>query len=507
MQVSVEKRGKENSETDLFAVLTSSIDADSWNVPTRWEEIDDWLGGELRNIVELGDFHGKSGELVRLYSKSKASPKRVILVGLGDTKNVGPSELRKACSKVIDEAIKLSGKRVAVLPPLERRLSSPACVQALSEGLVLGGYRYDQYQTGTNKAKPVDRAVILFNTGDLRAVRRAASAGVIVAESQNLARDLSNQPPCDLNPISLAASAEKMAKETGLGCRIDDVAALKKLKMGAMLAVAQGSSNPPRLIVLEHNAPKRGQKTRRPTVCLVGKGVTFDSGGLSLKPSGSMVTMKHDMSGGATVIGAMRACALLRVPLHVIGIVGAVENMPSGTAYRPDDVVTSASGQTIEIGNTDAEGRLVLADALHYANTTFKPDAMIDLATLTGACVIALGKWCAGILANNDTLASRILGAGEATSERFWQLPLWEEHRKFIKSHIADVKQVGGREAGTITAAAFLSHFVDDTPWAHLDIAGVANTDQASAGQPRGATGFGVRALIEMLQNWKKLSL
>ncbi len=505
MQVSVEKRASVNSETDLFAVLTTSFNSENWRLPPRWAEIDGWVDGNLKRVVDLGDFSGKAGQTVRLYSKDGTFPKRIILVGIGNSKEVGPKELRNACSRVIEEATKLESRRVAILPPLERRLSSSACLQAMSEGFILGGYRYDQYQTAKDKPKLVAHAAILIETANLRTARRASGAGIAIAESQNLARDLSNQPPCDLNPVTLAEAAKEMAKATGLRCKIEDLQGLKKLKMGAMLAVAQGSSNPPRLITLEHNAPKPGQKSRRPTVCLIGKGVTFDSGGLSLKPSGSMVTMKHDMSGGATVIGAMRACALLRLPIHVVGIVGAVENMPSGTAYRPDDVVTSASGKTIEIGNTDAEGRLVLADALHYARTTFEPDALIDLATLTGACVIALGKWCAGVLANNEALASRIQVAGETTSERFWQLPLWEDHRKFIKSHIADVKQVGGREAGTITAAAFLSHFVGDTPWAHLDIAGVANTDQASSGQPRGATGFGVRALIELLQNWKKL--
>ena len=217
--------------------------------------------------------------------------------------------------------------------------------------------------------------------------------------------------------------------------------------------------------------------------------------------------MKHDMSGGAAVIGAVCAAARLRLPLHLVGIVGAVENMPSGTAYRPDDVVTSLSGQTIEISNTDAEGRLVLADALHYAKTEFAPDAIVDLATLTGACSVALGKWAAALLGNHERLAERMLAAGEAAGERYWRLPLWDVHREFMRGHVADLKQTGGRDGGTITATAFLSHFVGDTPWIHLDIASVANTEKSSPLQPPGATGFGVRSLLELLRGWSGLKL
>ncbi|MDX1650684.1 MAG: leucyl aminopeptidase, partial [Myxococcota bacterium] len=331
----------------------------------------------------------------------------------------------------------------------------------------------------------------------------------ILAESQNEARDLSNEPPNALPPAALAREARRIAKETGLKARVLEPAELRRRGFGAMLAVAQGSTNTPRLIVLEHNAPPRGKasRARRRTVCLVGKGVTFDSGGLSLKPSASMVKMKHDMSGAAAVVGAMRAVALLKLPLHVVGIVGAVENLPSATAYRPDDILTSLSGRTIEVTNTDAEGRLVLADALHYARTEFEPEAMIDLATLTGACVIALGSWAAAVLGNHERLSRHVVEAGEATGERYWPLPLWDAHREFMKSTIADVKQTGGREAGTITAAAFLAHFAGDTPWAHLDIASVAETENPRPGQPKGATGFGVRSLVELLRALPKARL
>jgi len=355
-------------------------------------------------------------------------------------------------------------------------------------------------------------ALLLERGSDVRAARAGAATGGVLAECQNLARDLSNEPPNALPPVALAREAEKAARAAGVRVRVLAPAELQKRGFGALLAVAQGSANQPRVIVLEHGAAPRGAKkatrgARRPTVCLVGKGVCFDSGGLSLKPSTSMTTMKHDMSGGAAVIAAVCAAARLRLPLHLVGIIGAVENMPSGTAYRPDDIVTSLSGQTIEISNTDAEGRLVLADTLHFARTEFAPAAIIDLATLTGACSVALGKWAAAILGNHEPLAERMLAAGEASGERYWRLPLWDVHREFMRGRIADLKQTGGREGGTITASAFLSHFVGDTPWIHLDIASVADTEKVSALQPAGATGFGVRSLLELLRGWSTLKL
>jgi leucyl aminopeptidase len=305
----------------------------------------------------------------------------------------------------------------------------------------------------------------------------------------------------------LAREAQRVAREVGLAYRAFDVRELRRRKMGGILAVGQGSVNPPRLIILDHNAPPRrgsGRRSpRRRTLCLVGKGITFDSGGISIKPAAAMDEMKHDMSGAAAVIGALRAAALLRLPLRVVGIIAAAENLPSGTAYRPGDVVTTMSGRTIEVLNTDAEGRIVLSDALHFARTEYTPEAIIDLATLTGACVIALGKWASGVMGNNDALVERLRVAGEATGERVWPLPLWEEHRKQVRSKVADLKNTGGREGGTLTAAAFLSYFTEGTPWAHLDIAGTGWTGKTGPYQPVGATGVGVRLLIELLRTWK----
>jgi leucyl aminopeptidase len=283
--------------------------------------------------------------------------------------------------------------------------------------------------------------------------------------------------------------------------------------MGGILAVGGGSANTPRLIVLDHDPRssrgKKGAKSqaaaarRLPTVCLVGKGITFDSGGISIKPSAAMDEMKHDMSGAAAVIGAMRACALLKLPIRVVGVIAAAENMPSSTAYRPGDVVTTMSGKTVEILNTDAEGRVVLADALHYAKTKFKPEAMLDLATLTGACVVALGKWATGLFGNHEGLIEAVREAGETTAERAWPMPLWKEHRKAVRSDVADIKNTTGRDGSSSTAAAFLANFVGDTPWVHLDIAGTAWSNKPSPYLKKGSTGVGVRLLAELLQGWK----
>jgi leucyl aminopeptidase len=381
---------------------------------------------------------------------------------------------------------------------------------------VLASYQFDTYRERDKDAAPLlkNASVLIDRPADLKAARDASRIGVVLAESQNLTRQLSNEPANALPPAELAAAAKRMAREVGLSTHVMDVAQLKKHRMGGMLAVGGGSTHTPRLIVIDHDPQsgpaKKGAKraagsTRRlPTVCLVGKGITFDSGGVSIKPSAAMDEMKHDMSGAAAVIGALRACALLKVPVRVVGVIAAAENMPSGTAYRPGDVVTTMSKKTVEILNTDAEGRVVLADALHYANTKFKPDAIVDLATLTGACVVALGKWASGLFGNHAGLIEAVRAAGESTAERAWPMPLWEEHRKAVRSDVADIKNTTGRDASSSTAAAFLGNFVGETPWVHLDIAGTAWGSSPPPYLKKGATGVGVRLLVELLQGWKE---
>jgi len=513
MQIRVESRAPASQEADLLAVPLLQHDPSRWKLPPRLAALDQGLGGQLARVLATGDFRGRRNESLLLYGDAELPARRLLLVGLGEEGTLEAAGLRDAAGVAVRAAEARRAERIAVVVPTVRRLRAAAVAEALAQGATLGGYRFDRYQTPREEGGPsrlASATLLLERASDLRAARAAVVAGVHVAESQNLARDLSNEPPNVLPPAALARAAERVAREVGLRVRVLEPAALRRHKLGALLAVAQGSRNTPRLIVLEHNAPpqKRGKAgarkaqgaRRRPTVVLVGKGVTFDSGGLSLKPAASMAKMKHDMSGGAAVIGALRAAALLRLPLHVVGVVGAVENMPSGSAYRPDDIITSASGKRIEISNTDAEGRLVLADALHFARTEFEPDAMVDLATLTGACAVALGPWAAAVLSPHERLGELSVKCGEAAGERLWRLPLWDVHREHMRGKLADVKQTGGREGGTITAAAFLSHFVGDTPWAHWDIASTADTEQTSPTQVPGATGFGVRALVELLR-------
>ncbi len=507
MSVTVDTRHPAEAAVDLLAVPLTSL-PDSGKLPGRIAALDEATGGRIHEVTSSGDFSGTAGQTLLLHVGDGVKATRVLLIGLGDEKKLDTDTLHAAAGTAARAARKAKCAKVGIVVPAARKARGSDGAQALAEGVVLGLYRFDRYQKVTED-KPSDavRAVLLADkSGDVRGARSGAKTGVVLAEAQNLARDLSNEPPNHLPPVELAKAAQKMAKEVGLAVRILEPKELEKLGFGAMLAVGQGSVNPSRLIVLEHNAPpkrtKKGTRKRK-TVCLVGKGVCFDSGGLSLKPAASMVKMKHDMSGGATVIGAMRAIAQLNVPHHVVGIVGAVENMPSGTAYRVDDVLQSASGKTIEITNTDAEGRLVLADCLHYAQTEYAPVAVVDLATLTGAVIIALGSWAAAVVSNNDKLSKSIVDAGETVGERYWPLPLWDVHREHMRSKIADVRQTGGREAGTITAAAFLSHFVGDVPWAHLDIAGMADTERGSATHVAGATGFGVRTLYGWLKAGK----
>jgi leucyl aminopeptidase len=368
----------------------------------------------------------------------------------------------------------------------------------MAEGLLLASYRYDRFlgekEKGSRKL-PKSITLLIDNPREKQASENALEQARKLCRAVALTRDLVNTPGNIKSPAYLAEQAKNAAGQSNLKCKLLGQKELAKEGCGALLGVAQGSVREAQLIVLEHNG---GNKDQAP-IALVGKGVTFDSGGISLKPGEKMDEMKMDMAGGATVIGTMLAASLLELPINLVGIVPAVENMPSGTAYRPGDILTSLSGQTIEVLNTDAEGRLILADALTYAKR-YEPQLVIDLATLTGACIIALGHHATAVLGNDQKLVQDLLSAGEESGERLWQLPLWEDYDKLIKSDVADVKNTGGRAAGTITAAAFLKKFASDFRWAHLDIAGTAWRDQNQPYTPKGGTGVGVRMLIAFLQ-------
>ena len=506
MIVTADSRNPLQTETDLLVVPLAALESGQ-RLPARAAAIDRALQGRIRAVIDSGDFRGKRDQKALLYPEGSLPAKRVLLLGLGPDAELDAEVLRRAGGGAVQEGAARRAAKVTVAVAPLRRVKAPAVAQALAEGALLGGYRFDVYKSNEEDENTQVAAVQLSfeRAADARAARNGAKRGVILAESQNIARDLSNEPGNELPPAALARRAQQVARETGLKARVLGPAELKKRKLGAILAVGGGSINAPRIIALEH-APKRARGAE--TICFVGKGVTFDSGGISIKPAAAMDEMKHDMSGAAAVVGAMRACALLGVPHHVVGVIGAAENLPSATAYRPGDVLRSGSGKTIEVLNTDAEGRVVLADALHFAKTEYAPTAIVDLATLTGACVVALGSWASGLFSNHERLGEAVRKAGEATAERCWPLPLWDEHKKAVRSQVADVKNTGaGRDAGSSTAAAFLAAFAGDTPWVHLDIAGTGWTSRPDGYQPRGATGVGVRLLLELLSLWKGVRL
>jgi leucyl aminopeptidase len=461
--------------------------------------LDEALDGALSRAVREKEFSGKNGQTLLLHPGKRLPAERVLLVGLGKEKKRGTDRLRQAAGTA---ASFLQGKSIDAyvldlgscsLKGIDVKLRA----KGTAEGLILASYRFDRYRTEKREdlPQPLREATLLVETqAQLREAEEGVAQAQGICRGVLMARDLVNEPGNVKSPEFMAEQARAVAREAGLKCTVLEKAELEKEGMGALLGVAQGSVREPRLIILEHSG---GNGDARPIV-LVGKGVVFDAGGISLKPAEKMDEMKMDMAGGAAVMGTLLAAALLKLPLNLVGIVPAVENLPSGSAIRPGDILTSLSGRTIEVLNTDAEGRLILADALTYAKR-FNPRVVIDLATLTGACIIALGHHATAVMGNHEGLVRQLIKAGETTGERLWQLPLWEDYAGQLKSEVADVKNIGGRPAGTITAAAFLQKFAEGFTWAHLDIAGTAWEDKGRSYLPRGATGVGVRLLIEYL--------
>ncbi len=378
----------------------------------------------------------------------------------------------------------------------ELPLDAEVAAQAFAEGMEMGAYRFWRYRTGLSEEQTfdVERATVFTQSGEQ--ARKGLQIGQAIARGVNFARDLVNGPGYAMHPPELGEEAVRLGQRLGLKVTVLDMAQLIEQGFGGILAVGKGSEHEPRFIVMEYG--KAGKDTQ--TICLVGKGLTFDSGGLSLKPAEAMETMKSDMGGAAAVFGIMQAAAELKLPLHLVGLVSAAENMPSSNAYRPGDIVKTLSGKTIEVLNTDAEGRIILSDALFYAQR-YQPDAIVELSTLTGAIIIALGSHATGMMGTDQALMDRLSQAGDASSERVWQLPLWEEYHQMVKSEIADLKNLAGRPAGSITAGAFLAAFVGDYPFIHLDIAGTAWVDRpAKPYDTLGGTGVGVRLLVEFLR-------
>lgn len=497
VSVVVKRLKPENADVEVLAVPV-------WQGrPVAEQEglaaLDRRLAGLLRDYIDSGDFVGTRNSTALLRTQGKLKAPRLLLVGLGKPEGFGLDHLRQASASAATAARKLGVATLAMQPPA-CALERTAMAQAMTEGALLGLYRLRKYKTAPDEENDKDNLheiQLLAASGEQQELTRGVTRGQILAEAVTLVRDLVNSPGNEITPSYLAETAQALAQQHGLRCTVLRQEELRALQMGCLLGVAQGSAQPPVLIVLEY-APHGA--TEAP-IALVGKGITFDSGGISLKPAANMEDMKMDMAGGAAVLGTLQALAKLRYPRRVVGLVPAAENLPSGHAIKPGDVLRAMSGKTVEVINTDAEGRLILADALAYAVQTFKPACIIDLATLTGAVVIALGHHAIGMMGTSEPLMACLRAAGEQTGERVWPLPLFEEYSKQIKSDIADIKNTGGREAGSIIGGAFLKEFVGDTPWVHLDIAGTAWTREAKPYIPKGATGVGVRLLTEALFN------
>jgi leucyl aminopeptidase len=461
--------------------------------------IDKALNGAVQRLIKGGDFKPKAGSVTLLYPDGKIAAERLLLAGLGKKTDFTLDRLRQAAGKAAPFA-RNSGATDIVLVADGLGLEPQEAGQALTEGSVLGLYRFLKYKTnGENgRGKEIQAITLLTeNAASRAAMQKGAKTGEVIAGSVVMARDMVSHPSADMTPAIIAAKAREIARHYGMKVQVLERAQMRKLGMGALLGVAAGSVQPPKFIIVEY---RRGGK--KPFIALVGKTITFDSGGISIKPAENMDKMKDDMSGGAAVLGALRTAAELKLPLNIVGLLPATENMPSGSAYKPGDVLRTLSGQTIEVLNTDAEGRLILSDALAYA-CRYKPAVIIDIATLTGACGIALGNEASGMLGNNDALKRKIREAGETTGERVWELPLWDAYHELIKSDIADMKNTGGRAGGVITAAALLSKFVQKYPWVHLDIAATSWTEKDRPYTPKGATGVGVRLLTQFLRDFK----
>lgn len=455
------------------------------------------LPGEVAGLLEPADFRGRAMQTLLLYPRDAVAPRRLLLVGLGKRDKLTAETIRRASAAAVQQARTLQVPAISIGVAADVPLEPEVTGQAFAEGIELGAYRFWPYRTGltTEETFAVEQATV-FVTGSAEQVRAGVVTGQTIGRGVTFARDLVNSPGYAMTPAALADQAVDLGRRVGLRVTVLDKAQLTEQGFGGILAVGKGSDNDPRFIVMEYGAAVDA----RPTICLVGKGLTFDSGGLSLKPADAMETMKSDMGGAAAVIGAMQVVAELKLPLHVVGIVSSAENMPSSNAYRPGDIIKTLSGKTIEVLNTDAEGRIILSDGLFYAQR-YEPHAIVELSTLTGAIIIALGAHATGMMATDQGLADQISRAGEASGERVWQFPLWEEYFAMIKSRVADIKNIGGRPAGSITAGAFLAEFVGDYPFAHLDIAGTAWVDSpAKPYETHGGTGVGVRLLAEYLR-------
>ena len=490
--VKIGDTGKTRADTILLGIFE-----DEKKTAGDLAEIDKSLNGEITKLRKLGEIKGKQSEVTVIHSLGKIPAGRIAVIGLGKKEELTEDKIRIVTADACRALRKKGAKQIdVVLPGIGvQGITVQIAAQAVTEGALLGLYTFTRHLSKKAEQGEVERlAIIDSNAKNKSAIEQGVNTGKILAEAANLARDMVNEPANYMTPTIMAAEAKKIANKYDLAVEVFEREQIQKLGMGAFLGVAQGSAQPPKFIVLNY----KGRNAKTIDIALVGKGLTFDSGGISLKPSADMGDMKSDMSGGASVIAAISAIAQFKPKVNVMAIVAATENMPSGTAVKPADILTAMNGKTIEVENTDAEGRLTLADALGYANKQGAKQ-IIDIATLTGACVVALGDITTGAFTNNQALVDKVIAAANSAGDKMWQLPMFDEYKEQNKSDVADLKNTGGRKAGAITAALFVGEFAEKTPWVHLDIAGTALLDKPKGYYVKGATGVPTRTLVNLV--------
>jgi len=491
MKIRIENPNNSKKKT---AMLCGFVLEDSDKV-LGLENIDSKIIPSIKQSIN--DMRGIFGKILVIPTTGRTASQRILLAGLGKKENFTNDSIRFVSGKIAQKARELKLKEFSIIVPPSSLIEPISSVSQIVEGCKMSLYKFEKYKS--KKENNIPDLTILVSKSEK--ISKAIKIAEIVSNGAIYTKSIANLPPNECIPATLANFARIISKKNNMKCNTISKNELKKKGFGGITAVGQGSKNEPKLIILEYNHGSRNEKP----IVLVGKAVTFDTGGISLKPGEKMDEMKFDKCGGCTVIGIMKAVSELKLPINVVGIIPSVENMPGGESYRPGDIIKLYSGKTAEILNTDAEGRIILADALSYGEKQYSPKAIIDFATLTGACIIALGTNIAGIVSNNDKLTQKIMESSKKTTEEIWELPLNGDYMDMVKSDVADMKNVGiGRAAGTITAAAFLRNAIENTPWIHIDIAGVAWTQVATKEKPynpKGATGFGVRLILDYLQN------
>jgi leucyl aminopeptidase len=497
VQVKVEKAKIDQKQTSLLVIGVFEGEQDF----SQSKELDPSVFASIKETLENKEFRGTSGSSILVYTHGRGPMKKIMLLGLGKKDKFTDESARICAGKAAQKAKELGVKEFSIL---QFSNLDEGLVEAITEGVTLALYSFDKYKEVKEPATKIEEVAILINS-DSPKFQSVADKASLVVEAVNFARDIANLPPNDCSPAQLASTALSLAQEYGMKARVIDRYEMENMGMGGIVAVGKGSNNPPKLIILEYTG-NNNDPQQKPYL-LVGKAVTFDTGGISIKPGEKMDEMKFDKCGGCTVLAVMRAVASMKLAVDVVGIVPSVENMPSSTSYRPGDIIRMYNGKTVEVLNTDAEGRMILADALAYGIATYSPKAVIDLATLTGAAIIALGANVAALVGTNKQLTDRLRKLADKTGERMWELPLYDEFHDQIKSTYADIKNIGGRPGGAITAAVFLSNFANGAPWVHIDIAGTAWTQDGThekSYNPKGATGFGVRTLVKLLMEDEK---